>query len=197
MPRARRDRVADETAALMGALLHRDETHLRHHISSLIGLGPGLTPAGDDILTGLLAGLHVLKHRAPAPHHCTSTLAILTDIVERRAPNRTTALSQTLLFYAARGIAVEPLLDVLWTLGSGSPIRSLTPTNVGGLDALLAIGHSSGSDMLTGALLAAQTLLGWADPAQSPGRDRPVVVAPVATATGTHGHPPTYKEHNP
>jgi hypothetical protein len=81
----------------------------------------------------------------------------LSAIVVEEMGGRTTALSRTLLFWAARGVAVQPLLDVLWTLGSSEPVE--------GLETLLAIGHTSGRDMLAGAALAAAPVLGGQDDA--------------------------------
>jgi len=141
-------RTITAIAGLATALTESRRSDLQTHALALLGLGPGLTPAGDDVLCGLLAGLHVLGARGPLPRDglCIS----LTGALERAAMFRTTALSRTLIHYAGRGVVVEPLLDVLWSLGSGTPIA--------GLDALLGIGHSSGSDMLAGALLAAASL---------------------------------------
>src|SRR5690606_28781131 len=41
----------------------RDETASPAPVSRLIGLGPGLTPSGDDFLIGLLVGLHGLGRK--------------------------------------------------------------------------------------------------------------------------------------
>lgn len=63
----------------------------------LAGLGPGLTPAGDDILCGYAAGLELFYGRdeeAPA--------------IAAAAAARTTSLSATLLRHAARGELPEP-----------------------------------------------------------------------------------------
>jgi hypothetical protein len=115
----------------------------------LLGLGPGLTPAGDDILCGCLAGLRLLGRRAG--HSWDIDLEAFGASIVASARDRTTTLSRTLLARAAAGVVVEPLLAVLLSLGGDGAI--------GGLDALLSIGHSSGRDMLAGASLAAQVIL--------------------------------------
>jgi Protein of unknown function (DUF2877) len=112
---------------------------------SLLGLGPGLTPQGDDLLCGFLCGLHALGERGV-------TATALRTCVDEHAPRRTTSLSCTLLHYAGRGVAAEPLLDVLCSLECGDCSESV--------DRLLTIGHSSGRAMLTGALLAAAAVWG-------------------------------------
>lgn len=156
--------ICRRTATLGAALRHGDEPVLRDAVRGLIGLGPGLTPAGDDVLCGVMVGLHVLRRRmkhggelpAKAVGYDSGRYGGAADALSRTVMEemggRTTALSQTLLFWAARGLAVQPLLDVLWTLGSREPVE--------GVDALLAIGHTSGRDMLAGAALAAASGLG-------------------------------------
>ena len=49
-------RFANGTAGLLRAAARCDLV-LRSVVSSLIGLGPGLTPAGDDLLVGYIVGL--------------------------------------------------------------------------------------------------------------------------------------------
>jgi hypothetical protein len=140
------------TRSLLQALLESDKDAIQANAYALLGLGPGLTPAGDDFLCGLLVGLRVLGSRAPQHTNWAASLCtLLSEMVEREAPRRTNALSRTLLVQAGRGVAVEPLLDVLCTLGSGAPLR--------GIETLLAIGHSSGGDMLAGACFAAHAVL--------------------------------------
>lgn len=147
-------RGVDGARALAQALAGHDAGAARTAVPRLLGLGPGLTPAGDDLLCGLLAGLAVLRRRMGADGG--SGQSALRRAVEEAAPGRTTSLSCTLLRWAGHGVAVEPLLDVLWSLGAAG--------EMGGLRTLLGIGHSSGSDMLTGALLAAAIAVRWEDP---------------------------------
>jgi hypothetical protein len=145
-------------SALEQALLSLDRPVIPHHALSLLGLGPGLTPSGDDVLVGLLAGLFVLGHRIPGSP-ALDIIPLITDVVMDAAPARTTALSRTMLYYAAHGVAVEPLLDVLQA-PFGQPAAE---GNVKGLHRLLSIGHSSGRDMLAGAMLALEAVERWED----------------------------------
>jgi Protein of unknown function (DUF2877) len=120
----------------------------------LLGLGPGLTPAGDDVLCGALAGLRVLGRRSGCyGEWCDNAIGAITDGIVAAASRRTTSFSATLLRAATRGVVAEPLLQVLQTVGSGASVR--------GIDDVLMLGHSSGSDMLTGALMAGATLVRW------------------------------------
>ncbi|MGN6245491.1 MAG: oxamate carbamoyltransferase subunit AllH family protein [Motilibacteraceae bacterium] len=106
-------------------------------VAALIGLGPGLTPAGDDLLCGALAGLRAASLPAAAP---------LADVVRRLAPVRTTRLSAALLVAAADG-AVLPDLAAL--LSAPTPDRAAAA-----LRQLLSVGHTSGACLAAGALLA-------------------------------------------
>jgi Protein of unknown function (DUF2877) len=106
-------------------------------IRGLIGLGPGLTPSGDDFLSGALAVLDALGERRP---HA----ALAQAVVDGAA--LTSPLSACFLRAAAGGHIGEQLHDAVAAL------------IVGDVDAAIAaarhIGHSSGWDMLAGAATA-------------------------------------------
>jgi hypothetical protein len=75
---------------------------------SLLGRGPGLTPSGDDVLTGFLVGAAAFGLEAAALREATTVLA----------PARTTALSAALLWLAARGECIDELAAVVAVLTS-------------------------------------------------------------------------------
>lgn len=107
-------------------------------VAALAGLGPGLTPSGDDLLCGYAVALHRLdRPEAPA---LAAALAALDE-------DRTTPLSRHLLSWAARGVAGEHHLDWLDSVLRGAP----DPAR---LERLLAHGATSGADWAAGALLA-------------------------------------------
>ena len=54
------EEAAPSAAALVEACRAFDGERAARHASSLIGWGEGLTPAGDDFLVGLIAGLDAL-----------------------------------------------------------------------------------------------------------------------------------------
>lgn len=101
---------------------------------SLIGLGPGLTPSGDDFLCGLLASScfgagFVRRHR---------------DIIAGqilRALSSTNDISAAFLRCACGGLFSEPVLE----LCGGGDIEQCCKD-------FLSIGHSSGADTLCGML---------------------------------------------
>ena len=120
---------------------------------SLLGLGRGSTPSGDDAVAGLL-----LAARALLPvdgvgegHGPARALAALAERVAAAAPDRTTAVSAALLRHAAAGRTVDCVghaVDVVVDRWPGP-----RPDEV--LRRLLALGHGSGVDTATGLLAAA------------------------------------------
>ena len=116
-------------------------------IARLIGLGPGLTPSGDDLLGGALITLHALGWSSVAGHLAGHLLPV--------ARERTHALSLAHLLCAARGegaAAVHETIAALCSPGS----RDLAAT----LDSLAEIGHSSGWDALAGVSLVCRAIAG-------------------------------------
>jgi hypothetical protein len=103
-------------------------------VAGLIGLGPGLTPSGDDFLVGMLATLDALgEHEA----HAALARAVLT-----LAPARTSPLSACLLGAVACGHVGEHAHAAVSAAMSGRPTDAIA--------AIRAIGHTSGWDMLAG-----------------------------------------------
>jgi hypothetical protein len=108
-------------------------------LRSLVGRGPGLTPAGDDAIVGILAVLHRLgPHNAVAP-----LVAALTPLLDR-----TTAISAHFLRLAMRGAFTEALVDVVDAVATTDG-----PTDVQ-IRRLLATGATSGADALAGVVAA-------------------------------------------
>lgn len=113
-------------------------------VGTLLGRGPGLTPAGDDLLCGLLAGT-VLFELAGQP--------LRQAVLDRLAsgPWATTSLSRQLLLRAAAGEGIEQLTALAAALcqPDGAAIEPAWA-------ALSAIGHSSGAALGLGLLVAAE-----------------------------------------
>jgi hypothetical protein len=103
----------------------------------LAGLGNGLTPAGDDFLTGVMLWAW-LAH--PQPQRFSALLA------ETAVP-RTTTLSAAFLQAAAEGECSIAWHRLLQALAAGDE-RNL----VGVVASVLATGQTSGADALAGFL---------------------------------------------
>jgi len=114
-------------------------------VEGLIGLGPGLTPSGDDFLGGTLIALHALGAHAAACRLGPWVLA--------RASDRTHRISLGHLACAAEGEgagALHGALAAICSPGSAGLGRCL--------ETLGGIGHSSGWDALAGVVAATRSL---------------------------------------
>jgi hypothetical protein len=116
-------RVLDETCVLQTSL-------------GLIGLGPGLTPAGDDFLVGWMVGAAVGGDTSG------EMLEFVGPRILEYASVRTTWLSTKFLGAGVSRLAAETVCAF---------VRAPDASN---LDALLALGSTSGADLLSGYLLA-------------------------------------------
>jgi hypothetical protein len=143
-------RLADHVDALADALRDHDVDSLAAHAAALVGLGPGLTPSGDDILVGLLAALHVA--RAPCAEMRWVGLRLAA-----RAAGATSAVSAAALREAAQGRVREPVVVLLRALLHGG-FDAVSPA----LAAVLAIGATSGTDIAVGVACALEAQLGSA-----------------------------------
>lgn len=123
-------------------------------ILGLAGLGPGLTPSGDDALGGFAAIMALLSPLLSADHQSRRYIA---SILAKVAKSHTTKLSGILLDYASRGEVSEQVGTFLLTLTL--PIEE-TKTVFKAAEHVLAFGASSGGDTLLGMLLGLRTLEG-------------------------------------
>ncbi|MGW9116362.1 oxamate carbamoyltransferase subunit AllH family protein [Streptomyces sp. NPDC055663] len=133
--------------AFVHAVTLQDDAGTCRAVLGLLGLGPGLTPAGDDFLTGpaLLSSLTGSRLRPFA----RTLAAVLGD-----HPGRTTTLSLTTLREALAGRVREPWPAVLHALAAtaGRGEAQVTETLRNPVRRALAIGHTSGTDTLSGLL---------------------------------------------
>jgi len=111
---------------------------------SLVGLGAGLTPSGDDVLVGALAALDAISRCSPDGRLLRQALV---DALPVPLESRTTRLSAQMLRAAADGLYAEPVLALLDALAredtSPAPVERAT-------EELLHLGHRSGRDTLLG-----------------------------------------------
>jgi hypothetical protein len=118
----------------------------------IVGLGPGLTPSGDDALAGLLLSLRLLGGAVPGGGRAVWLADWLAVAVTTHAGDRTTSLSATLLHCAARGQASVEAAAVLRGIAGQDPL-------VPAARRLLATGHTSGADLAWGLLLGCRAAL--------------------------------------
>jgi hypothetical protein len=136
--------------SLMRALAAGAGSDVQDAATAMLGLGPGLTPQGDDVLAGLLVTLVA----APA----TRPLASQLGGAVTRAAGRTTTLSAALLRDAADGFAVPAFVDLVDVLNdvdqAGGPGAQRRLADI--VVRLLAVGHTSGAALAHGAVAAAR-----------------------------------------
>jgi len=117
---------------------------------ALLGLGPGLTPSGDDALVGFLGAWRWLSPRALDDDIRRAMLGALVD----RAPSGTTSVSAEFFHHLFHGRVSEPLLQLFEALIAGTQHDVQRAA-----DRIAAWGASSGLDTLSGVhalLLAAR-----------------------------------------
>ena len=113
--------------------------------AAIAGCGVGLTPSSDDLLTGYMAMLHAL-----------SAIGVLGDVVPMtraiasRAAQRTNRISGAFLLHSGEGYVSEDVLRLLALLCSGADGQRVRDAAA----RVAAFGSTSGSDILTGIVLA-------------------------------------------
>ncbi|MFC7583476.1 DUF2877 domain-containing protein [Nonomuraea antimicrobica] len=117
----------------------------------LVGLGPGLTPSGDDVLAGLLVALRHLG-AAAGTRRAVWLADWLAATVTYDARTRTTPISATLLHCAAKGEASPEVIAVLRGVAGR---QALEPA----LRRLHRLGHTSGADLAQGVTIGVRAVL--------------------------------------
>lgn len=112
----------------------------------VLGRGPGATPSGDDLVSGILLTLF-----RTTDGRRRERVARAGERVVARARTRTTDVSTALLAQAARGRTSERVEAGLRALTTPGASRSRC---VNALTDVLRMGHTSGADTMLGALLA-------------------------------------------
>ena len=142
--------------ALWSPIGHRARSRLaeglrRRHVETfldgafgLIGLGEGLTPAGDDCLVGALAVIHRFDGPWLVAH------PEIEASVRQRAWDGTTAVAREFVVHALAGHFAESIVDLL-AADSVAAARW-------GATRLLGVGATSGCDTLLGIRLALAAL---------------------------------------
>lgn len=126
------------TRQLMAALAMRDLNAATHWASRIVGLGPGLTPSGDDFITGLAA---VIAAPGTRIHALQPWMA---ELVRSHEAN-TNPISWIAMHEAVEGRARESIIDVLSAVAAGDAeaLRSAARK-------VIRIGKTSGTDIVTG-----------------------------------------------
>lgn len=119
-------------------------------VNALIGLGPGLTPSGDDLLVGYLAGLWcTVRDRSERAQFISSLGKTIIGL-----SRQTNDISRTYLYHAVQGQVSSRLANLAEAISQGeSPDRLLDLA-----EAAMNVGHTSGLEAVTGLLMG---LVAW------------------------------------
>ncbi|MEW5941016.1 MAG: DUF2877 domain-containing protein [Chloroflexota bacterium] len=141
--------VAERTAKALRELLEAtrryDLTLAASSIRALIGLGSGLTPSGDDLLVGYLAGLWCAVGSQSERARFVSELG---EVIIQRS-SQTNEISRAFLSHAAQGQVSSLLANLAEAICMGwNPDRVLAAA-----ECAMQVGHTSGMDAVTGLLV--------------------------------------------
>jgi hypothetical protein len=130
--------LENRTLLLLNELLNGRISSALPHAVSLIGLGPGLTPSGDDFLTGLFT-IFNMKNSPFYPYR------LFCEDVLKKAKTLTNDISYMTLKKAAFGKVRESIISLLNSL-----LVEDDEDLILSLNKLLNIGSSSGTDIAFG-----------------------------------------------
>jgi hypothetical protein len=115
-------------------------------ICSLLGLGEGLTPEGDDIVMGALAAMVWWEGAGKLD---ARNVRLLVEVVRAFAARTTNKISSRMLWYAGEGLIYGPAMALGEALMAGEPDDTLDP-----LHRLLSVGNTTGRSVAAGVVAA-------------------------------------------
>ncbi len=135
-------RMARPVSQLATAADRYDVEGTIHAAERMIGLGPGVTPSGDDVLIGFLAALWSMagKHKQQLSYIHAFGAALM------QIAKQTNEISRTYLFHATQGQFSSTLTHLAEAIVTGGDVQQH-------LQSAMRVGHSSGMDSVTGMLI--------------------------------------------
>ncbi len=146
-------RAVESVPALMDATRNFQVDNVITVLRPLIGLGPGLTPSGDDFIVGYLAGLWSAGGSDPSRLRFMSSVGTWLSL----AAAGTNAISRTYMKSAVNGNVSEPIATLAQRIGQATSVDSVREAT----RTALSVGSTSGSDGVLGLLLGC---IAWAAP---------------------------------
>jgi hypothetical protein len=156
------ERVIQAIPDLIDATRHVQADKTITALRQLIGLGPGLTPSGDDFIVGYLAGLW------STVGNDSSRLTFMSSVGTwlSQAASGTNAISCTYIRSAVNGNISEPIATLAQRIARASSMVSVREAT----RAALQVGITSGANGVLGLLLGC---LAWGVPSFSSNLRRP------------------------
>ena len=143
----------DAPAALAACCAGGDLAGAVEAAERMVGLGPGLAPSGDNMVSGLLLALRLLGGAIPGGTRAVWLANWLGAAVTSDGSRRTTSLGATLLHCAAHGQATEEVSAVLRGLAGQEPLGAVTRT------LLASTGPAAGADLAWGLVAGCRAAL--------------------------------------
>lgn len=137
--------LAPRLPRLFDAVEAGDAAQAGEAAARIAGCGVGLTPSSDDLLTGYMAMLHALSAVG-----VLGDVAPVTQAIAASAAQCTNRISGAFLLQSGAGYVSADVLDLLQLLCSGADERLV----YGAASRVASFGSTSGSDILTGIVLA-------------------------------------------
>lgn len=134
------ERIRRRFEALMTGIVTTNNFLIIEGVHGIMGVGPGLTPSGDDFLVGFLAGLTHCR-----PERMTQATAVMARCLERDATEFTTSVSAAYMRCAAKGEYHQYVTEFInaFCAGTGENLQTAA-------ERLITLGHYSGTDLLLG-----------------------------------------------
>lgn len=130
--------LEERTGSLLTELFNNRMSESIEKASKLIGLGPGLTPSGDDFLVGLFAVLNIQKSpRHPLKGFCKEVVKLAKPL--------TNDISYMAMHKASIGKVRESIISLINSILYGTEEDLILSLNK-----VLKIGSSSGTDIALG-----------------------------------------------
>lgn len=147
----------DDPAALAACCAEGDLAGAVEAAERMVGLGLGLAPGGDNMISGLLLALRLLGGAISGGTRAVWLADWLGAAATADAARRTTSLGATLLHCAAHGQASAEVSSVLRGLAGQEPLGPAART-------LLATSEDSGADLAWGLVAGCRAAVALAHP---------------------------------
>jgi len=132
--------IIDSVKKLTKGIKYNDYKMITEASKGLIGLGPGLTPAADDFLLGVMASLYYIGHYFD---NYLENLKKIAGFIIYDLPGRTTFISEIMLRNGMKARFSEPIRDLMLAVIHNTSVQDKCIN-------LLNIGGTSGSDCAAG-----------------------------------------------
>lgn len=146
-------------------VIQRGDVSAAGRAGELAGCGIGLTPSSDDLIVGYLSAYLVdskaKEKSSKAAYKTVNAIGIVNEIgivnaIGNEAAKHTNVISGAFLRQCGQGLLSEDMLSLLRTLYSGAGSEEVLAYG----RRVLSYGSSSGTDILTGVVLAITALQG-------------------------------------